>query len=74
LASSSSPKTEGDELRGLRDRLGLSDHQAAEVVRWMVRRDAVCPHCGAPLVLDRKRGADMPDDRSHLRDRKLARS
>jgi voltage-gated potassium channel len=56
LASGTISPEEGDELRGLRDRLGLSDHQAAEIVRWMVRRDVVCPHCGTPLVLDGKAG------------------
>jgi voltage-gated potassium channel len=56
LVSGAISPEEGDELRGLRDQLGLSDHQAAEIVRWMVRRDAVCPHCGTPLVLDGKAG------------------
>jgi voltage-gated potassium channel len=71
LASGAISPEEGDELREVRDRLGLSDHQAAEIVRWIVRRDAVCPHCGAPLVSD---GAGMPDDHSRRHDRKFVRS
>jgi voltage-gated potassium channel len=39
---------EGDRLKEIRDRLGLTDHQAAEIMRLMVhRREAIrCPHCG----------------------------
>jgi hypothetical protein len=42
---------EGDELRAFRDRPGLSDHQAAEIVRLLAhpRRVEHCPHCGQPL-------------------------
>ena len=58
LASGTISPQEGDELRELRDRLGLSDHQAAEIVRWFVRRDAVCPQCGAPVVLNGRSGTD----------------
>ena len=39
---------EGDRLKEIRDRLGLSDHQAAEITRLMVHRHGAtrCPHCG----------------------------
>ena len=39
---------EGDRLKEIRDRLGLTDHQAAEITRLMAQRhDALqCPHCG----------------------------
>ena len=39
---------EGDRLKEIRDRLGLTDHQAAEIMRLMAHRhDAIrCPHCG----------------------------
>ena len=42
---------EGRRLRELRDRLGLSDHQAAEIARLIgrERRAAHCPHCGQAL-------------------------
>ena len=51
LASGTISPAEGDELRAFRDRLGLSDHQAAEIVRFLVheRRAAHCPHCGGAL-------------------------
>ena len=51
LASGAISPEEGDELRAFRDRLGLSDHQAAEIVRFLAhrRRAARCPHCGEPL-------------------------
>jgi voltage-gated potassium channel len=74
LATGTISPEEGDQLRGLRDQLGLSDHQAAEVVRWMVRRNAVCPHCGAPLVLDRKAGRGHVRSPACRRGRKLVRS
>jgi voltage-gated potassium channel len=43
---------EGDRMKELRDRLGLSDHQAAELVRQTVARRNYtrCPHCGQPLM------------------------
>jgi voltage-gated potassium channel len=43
---------EGDRLKRLRDDLGLTDHQAAEIIRLIGRRrgpGAVCPHCGRPI-------------------------
>jgi voltage-gated potassium channel len=51
LASGTIGPEEGDELRAFRDRLGLADHQAAEIVRFLAhrRRAARCPHCGQPL-------------------------
>jgi voltage-gated potassium channel len=51
LASGTIGPEEGHELRRFRDRLGLSDHQAAEIVRFLAhaRRAAHCPHCGQPL-------------------------
>jgi voltage-gated potassium channel len=51
LATGTIGPEEGDELRAFRDRLGLSDHQAAEIVRLLAhhRRAAHCPHCGQPL-------------------------
>ena len=43
---------EGDELKEIRGRLGLTDHQAAEIVRLIAHRRSLgrCPHCGAPLA------------------------
>jgi voltage-gated potassium channel len=43
---------EGDELKEIRGRLGLSDHQAAEIVRLIAHRRAAarCPHCGELLA------------------------
>jgi voltage-gated potassium channel len=51
LASGTISAEEGDQLRAIRARLGLSDHQAAEIVRLLVhqRRAARCPHCGKVL-------------------------
>ena len=42
---------EGRRLKELRDRLGLTDHQAAEIARVIAheRRAAHCPHCGQAL-------------------------
>jgi voltage-gated potassium channel len=42
---------EGRRLKELRDRLGLTDHQAAEIARLIAheRRAEHCPHCGQPL-------------------------
>jgi voltage-gated potassium channel len=42
---------EGRRLKELRDRLGLTDHQAAEIARLIARerRGAHCPHCGQAL-------------------------
>jgi voltage-gated potassium channel len=76
LASGTINPQEGDELRGLRQRLGLSDHQAAEIVRWIARREAVCPHCGEMLSADGltpasgKPRAGRHDHRSRRRHRK----
>jgi voltage-gated potassium channel len=52
LASGTISAEEGDELRALRDRIGLSDHQAAEIVRLIADRRAitVCPRCGEPIT------------------------
>jgi voltage-gated potassium channel len=51
LASGAIGPDEGHEIRAFRDRLGLSDHQAAEICRFLIhqRRAARCPHCGEPL-------------------------
>jgi voltage-gated potassium channel len=51
LASGAIGPDEGHEIRAFRERLGLSDHQAAEIVRFIMhqRRAARCPHCGQPL-------------------------
>jgi voltage-gated potassium channel len=51
LASGTITPEEGDQLKELRDRLGLTDHQAAEITRWMVHRRELshCPHCGLAL-------------------------
>lgn len=49
LASGTISPEEGDELRTFRERLGLSDHQAAEIVRLIAHRRTTCPHCGEPL-------------------------
>jgi voltage-gated potassium channel len=42
---------EGRRLKELRDRLGLTDHQAAEIARLIARerRAEHCPHCGQPM-------------------------
>ncbi|MEM7022763.1 MAG: ion transporter [Pseudomonadota bacterium] len=44
---------EGDQLKELREELGLTDHQAAELTRLVARRRSldgvVCPHCGKPI-------------------------
>ncbi len=44
---------EGDQLKELRDQLGLTDHQAAEMTRLLAHRRKVagvlCPHCGKPI-------------------------
>jgi voltage-gated potassium channel len=52
LANGVIDAAEGDRLKELRDRLGLSDHQAAELVRQSVarRNSPRCPHCGQPLL------------------------
>jgi hypothetical protein len=69
LASGTISADEGDELRAIRDRLGLSDHQAAEIVRLIARRATVCPHCGEPIG-----PGGLPDDHSRRRDPQHARS
>jgi voltage-gated potassium channel len=54
---------EGDQLKTLRDQLGLTDHQAAEMTRLLGRRrksrGMVCPHCGKPIA-----PLPLPDDES----------
>jgi voltage-gated potassium channel len=44
---------EGDLLKQLRDQLGLTDHQAAELTRLVGHRrkaaGVFCPHCGKPI-------------------------
>ena len=51
LANGTISAEEGDQLKALRDELGLTDHQAAEITRLIARRrsDLVCPHCGKPI-------------------------
>jgi voltage-gated potassium channel len=51
LAGGTITPEEGDRLKEIRDRLGLSDHQAAEMLRLIAQRwtRARCPHCGAAL-------------------------
>jgi voltage-gated potassium channel len=51
LARGAITPEEGDELKEIRGRLGLTDHQAAEIVRLLAQRrtHARCPHCGGPL-------------------------
>ncbi|HSA81680.1 MAG TPA: ion transporter [Geminicoccaceae bacterium] len=42
---------EGDRLKEVRDRLGLTDHQAAEIMHLIAQRHGAvrCPHCGRSL-------------------------
>ena len=51
LAHGAISPAEGDRIKELRDRLGLTDHQAAEILRLLVSRrsHSHCPHCGQPL-------------------------
>ena len=51
LAKGAITPEEGDQLKEIRSRLGLTDHQAAEILRLLAqRRSAVrCPHCGGAL-------------------------
>jgi voltage-gated potassium channel len=51
LAGGAITSEEGDELKEIRSRLGLTDHQAAEIVRLIAQRHshARCPHCGGAL-------------------------
>jgi voltage-gated potassium channel len=51
LARGAITPEEGDELKEVRSRLGLTDHQAAEIVRLLAQRRSIarCPHCGGPL-------------------------
>jgi len=51
LARGAITPEEGDELKEVRSRLGLTDHQAAEIVRLLARRQSAarCPHCGGAL-------------------------
>jgi voltage-gated potassium channel len=51
LADGTISAAEGDQLKRLRDELGLTDHQAAEITRLIAHRRSatgVCPHCGKP--------------------------
>jgi len=43
---------EGDRLEAIRDRLGLTDQQAGEIMHLIKRRQGavICPHCGHSLV------------------------
>ena len=52
LRSGTITPEEGDRLKEIRDRLGLSDHQAAEIARLILQRrgSSRCPHCGAVLT------------------------
>jgi voltage-gated potassium channel len=53
LASGGITPAEGDHLKDLRDRLGLTDRQAAEIMRLIIARhghQGRCPHCGQALT------------------------
>ncbi len=52
LANGAISAAEGDRLKELRERLGLTDHQAAEMMRLILLRrgHGRCPHCGKPLT------------------------
>jgi voltage-gated potassium channel len=52
LAHGGISPAEGDRIKELRERLGLTDHQAAEILRALASRygDGRCPHCGQPLA------------------------
>jgi voltage-gated potassium channel len=42
---------ESEQIESIRDRLGLTDQQAAEIMRLMTRRqDFRCPHCGRAIT------------------------
>jgi voltage-gated potassium channel len=63
LASGTITPEEGDRLKELRAQLGLTDHQAAEILRLLAQRlsSARCPHCGGalgPLAPTRTEPAD----------------
>jgi voltage-gated potassium channel len=51
LAHGAITPEEGHELKEIRSRLGLTDHQAAEILRLIAHRRgyARCPHCGGAL-------------------------
>jgi voltage-gated potassium channel len=51
LARGTITPEEGDELKEIRSRLGLTDHQAAEILRLLAQRRSAarCPHCGGAL-------------------------
>jgi len=53
---------EGDRLKEIRDQLGLTDHQAAEIVRLIARRGAcvTCPHCGEAVLYADGRLIEQP--------------
>ena len=52
LAHGGISAAEGDRIKELREKLGLTDHQAAEILRLLASRydDNRCPHCGQPLA------------------------
>jgi voltage-gated potassium channel len=66
LADGTITAEEGDRLKALRDELGLTDHQAAEITRLLVHRrnTTVCPHCDKPIdepkIVTRPAGAKKP--------------
>ena len=62
LARGAITPEEGDELKEIRSRLGLTDHQAAEIVRLLAQRraHARCPHCGGSLGPVAGPGAGRP--------------
>lgn len=52
LADGAISPEEGEHLKQFRQRLGLTDHQAAEITRLIAHRhsEMICPHCGEPFV------------------------
>jgi voltage-gated potassium channel len=52
LAHGAISPAEGDRIKELRERLGLTDRQAAEILRLLASRrgHSHCPHCGEPLA------------------------
>jgi voltage-gated potassium channel len=51
LADGALSHEEGEHLKEFRARIGLTDHQAAEITRLIAHRRAqmICPHCGEPF-------------------------
>ena len=62
---------EGEHLRHFRERVGLTDHQAAEITRLLVHRRAqmICPHCGEPFGQGPSPSPEdqQPHSETHLR-------